>query len=74
MHVEMQSGRLELILAKKDVKWKKGFHSYGSNKQKHWEDVGPLLSRAGKLAANTGAAEVLNTFFASEFTVIDRIK
>lgn len=39
-----------------------------SSKQKHREDIGPLLNRAGKLVPNDAdKAEVLNTFFASVF-------
>ncbi|KAK4806770.1 hypothetical protein QYF61_005566 [Mycteria americana] len=42
---------------------------YVSSKQKHREDRGLLLNRAGKLVTtNADEAEVLSTFFASVFT------
>ncbi|KAK4806872.1 hypothetical protein QYF61_012593 [Mycteria americana] len=66
--VRKAKAQLELKLAK-DVKYnKKGFFRYVSSKQKHREDRGLLLNRAGKLVTtNADKAEVLNTFFASVF-------
>ena len=69
--VRKTKAHLELKVAK-DVKHKKkGFFGYMSSKQKHREDIGPLLNRAGKLVTNNAdKAEVLNSFFASAFTSI----
>ncbi|KAK4806914.1 hypothetical protein QYF61_012635 [Mycteria americana] len=66
--VRKAKAQLELKLAK-DVKYnKKGFFRYVSSKQKHREDRGLLLNRAGKLVTtNADKAEILNTFFASVF-------
>ena len=50
---------------------KKWFFRYVSSKQKHREDIGPLLNRTGKLVTNNAdRAEVLITLFASFFTNI----
>ncbi|KAK4806811.1 hypothetical protein QYF61_005607 [Mycteria americana] len=63
--------QLELKLAKDVKNNKKGFFRYVSSKQKHREDRGPLLNRAGKLVTNNAdKAEILSTFFASVFTGI----
>ena len=67
--VRKAKAQLELKLARDVKNNKKGFFRYVSSKQKHREDIGPLLNRAGKLVTNNAdKAEVLNTFFASVFT------
>ncbi|KAK4806136.1 hypothetical protein QYF61_001059 [Mycteria americana] len=67
--VRKAKAQLELKMARDVKNNKKGFFRYMSSKQKHREDIGPLLNRAGKLGSNNAdKAEVLNTFFASVFT------
>ncbi|KAK4811373.1 LOW QUALITY PROTEIN: hypothetical protein QYF61_027602 [Mycteria americana] len=60
--------QIELKLVKDVKNNNKEFFRCMSSKQKHREDIGPLLNRAGKLVANNAdKAEVLYTFFASVF-------
>ncbi|KAK4807158.1 hypothetical protein QYF61_024278 [Mycteria americana] len=67
--VRKAMAQLELKLARAVKNNKKGFFRYVSSKQKHKEDIGPLLNRAKKLVTNNAdKAEVLSTFFASVFT------
>ena len=60
--------QLELKLSR-DIK--KVFFRYVSRKQEHWEDIGPLLNRAGKLVTNNAdKGGVLSIFCASVFTSV----
>ena len=58
----------KLKLAREVKNHKEEFFRY-INKQKHQENIGPLLNRRDELVTNTTEnAEVLNTFFTSVFT------
>jgi len=60
---------LELKLAKYVKNNKKGFFNYISSKRKAMDNVGPLLNEAGVLVMEDAEmAELLNAFFASEFS------
>ncbi|CAM4584956.1 unnamed protein product [Lepidochelys kempii] len=67
--IRKAKSHLELQLARDVKSNKKDFFSYVSNKKKVKESLGPLLNEGGNLVTeDVEKANVLNAFFASNFT------